>query len=89
MIVVGGLGSISGAIFGAVFISFLPNVIDLLREFLPESMASQAGLEQFLFGVIIAIFIIFEPEGIHGRWRKLRLFLETYPYYKKATFVLP
>ena len=32
-------------------------------------------------------FIIFEPEGLYGRWRKLRLFIETYPYYKKATFV--
>lgn len=86
MIVVGGLGSIGGAIFGAVFISFLPNLIDVLKDVLPGMIANQAGLESFVFGAFIALFIIAEPDGIHGRWRKLRLFLETYPYYKRATF---
>jgi branched-chain amino acid transport system permease protein len=87
MVVVGGLGTISGAIFGAVFVSFLPNIIDLLRAVLPSAVADKAGLEYLLFGVIIALFIIFEPTGIYGWWRKLRLFIETYPYYRRATFV--
>jgi branched-chain amino acid transport system permease protein len=87
MVVVGGLGTISGAIFGAVFISFLPNLIDLLRAVLPAAIADQAGLEYLLFGAVIALFIMFEPLGIYGRWRKLRLFIETYPYYRRATFV--
>ena len=51
------------AVFGAVFVSFLPNVIDLLRLVLPSSLADQAGFEQLLFGLIIALFIILEPEG--------------------------
>lgn len=87
MIIVGGLGTITGAIFGAVFVSLLPNIIAVLKEILPAAIANQSGLEQFFFGGIIAAFIIFEPEGLYGRWRKFRLFLETYPYYKKATFV--
>jgi branched-chain amino acid transport system permease protein len=87
MVVVGGLGTISGAIFGAIFVSFLPNVIDLVRTLLPSALADQAGLEYLLFGAIIALFIMFEPLGIYGRWRKLRLFIETYPYYRRATFV--
>ena len=87
MVVVGGLGTIMGAIFGAVFVSILPNVIHLLRGVLPQAIADTGGLEQLLFGGIIALFLIFEPEGLYGRWRKLRLFLETYPYYKRATFV--
>lgn len=86
MIVVGGLGTISGALIGAVFVSFLPNFIELLQDVLPGRVAHQVGLEPFLFGAIIAGFIIFEPDGLYGRWRKLRLFLETYPYYKRATF---
>lgn len=86
MVVVGGLGSISGAIIGAVFVSFLPNAIELLREILPGRVGQQVGLEPFLFGAIIAGFIIFEPDGLYGRWRKFRLFLETYPYYKRSTF---
>lgn len=87
MVVVGGLGTISGAIFGAIFVSFLPNIIGLLRTVLPPAVADQAGLEYLLFGGIIALFIMFEPQGIFGRWRKLRLFIETYPYYRRATFV--
>lgn len=86
MVIVGGLGTITGAIFGAVFVSILPNLISLLQSVLPQSIAQTAGLEQFMFGAIIAGFIIFEPEGLYGRWRKLRLFLETFPYYKRATF---
>lgn len=86
MIVVGGLGSISGALIGAVFVSFLPNIILMLHDILPRSMSFQSGFEPLLFGLIIAGFVIFEPDGLYGRWRKLRLFLETYPYYKRATF---
>ena len=87
MIVVGGLGSITGAIFGAIFVSLLPVVISNLRDVLPEAIAQEAGLEPMLFGLIIVIFIIFEPDGINGRWKKLLHFLETFPYYRKASFV--
>lgn len=87
MVIVGGLGTITGAIFGAVFVSILPNIIHLLRGVLPQSIADAAGLEQLLFGGIIAAFLVLEPDGLFGRWRKLRMFLETYPYYKRATFV--
>jgi branched-chain amino acid transport system permease protein len=87
MIVVGGLGSITGAIFGAIFVSLLPVVLAILRDELPGAIAQQAGLEPMLFGVIIVIFVLFEPEGINGRWRKLLHFFETFPYYRKASFV--
>ncbi|MBW8636327.1 branched-chain amino acid ABC transporter permease [Hoeflea sp. WL0058] len=87
MIIVGGLGTITGAVFGAVFVTVLPNIIGVLKQILPDTVANAPGLEQLLFGAIIAGFIIFEPEGLYGRWRKLRLFFETYPYYKKSTFV--
>jgi branched-chain amino acid transport system permease protein len=87
MIVVGGLGSIPGAIFGAIFVSLLPVGLSILRDVLPGAMAQQAGLEPMLFGLIIVIFVIFEPEGINGRWKKLLHFFETFPYYRKSSFV--
>ncbi len=87
MIIVGGLGTITGAIFGAVFVVFLPNIIGIIKIFLPEAIAAKSGMEQLMLGLIISGFIIFEPTGIYGRWLKLRLFIETFPYYKKATFV--
>ena len=87
MIVVGGLGSVLGAIFGAVFISLLPIALSFLKDVLPPAIGQQAGLEPLLFGLIIVLFILFEPAGIYGRWMKLRFFFETFPYYRKASFV--
>ena len=87
MIVVGGLGSIPGAIFGAIFVSLLPVILSILRDILPGAISQQAGLEPMVFGLIIVIFVVFEPEGINGRWRKLLHFFETFPYYRKASFV--
>ncbi len=87
MIVVGGLGSILGAIFGAIFISILPVLLSFLKDVLPPSIGQTAGLEPLLFGLIIVAVIVFEPQGIYGRWLKLRFFLETFPYYRKASFV--
>ena len=87
MIVVGGLGSIPGAIFGAIFVSLLPIALSFLKDTLPAWVGQQAGLEPLLFGLIIVLFIVFEPQGIHGRWMKLRHFFETFPYYRKSSFV--
>lgn len=87
MIVVGGLGSILGAVFGAIFVSLLPVVLSFLKDVLPPAIGQQAGLEPLLFGLIIVLFIVFEPLGITGRWQKLRFFFETFPYYRKSSFV--
>ena len=38
--------------------------------FLPGAIGQQAGLEPMAFGLIIVIFVVFEPEGINGRWKK-------------------
>ncbi len=87
MIVVGGLGSVAVAVFGAIFISVLPVALSFLKDVLPPAIGQQAGLEPLLFGLIIVLFILFEPAGIYGRWMKLRFFFETFPYYRKASFV--
>jgi branched-chain amino acid transport system permease protein len=86
MIVVGGLGSILGAIFGAILISLLPVALSFLKDILPPVIGQQAGLEPLMFGLIIVIFIVFEPLGIYGRWMKIRYFFETFPYYRKSSF---
>jgi len=86
MVVVGGLGSIHGAIYGAAFVGSLPQLIAIGRDYLPDSIARQPGLEPGLFGVILVFFILFEPLGIYGRWRKVKLYFSLFPMYKKATF---
>jgi branched-chain amino acid transport system permease protein len=85
MVVVGGLGSMHGVIFGAIFIGLLPQGIAIMRDELPPALAQIPGLEPGIFGLILILFLIFEPLGIYGRWRKIRQYFEEFPLYRKAT----
>ncbi len=86
MVIIGGLGSIHGAVFGAVFYILLPQVIIMTKGYMPKLLRDQTGLESGLFGLMIVLFILFEPLGIYGRWLKIRHYFETFPLYKKDTF---
>ena len=86
MVVVGGLGSMHGVIFGAVFIGLLPQAIAVLRDAAPPAVSQIPGLEAGIFGLILVLFLIYEPEGLYGRWRKIRLYFEEFPLYRKATY---
>jgi branched-chain amino acid transport system permease protein len=86
MVVIGGLGSLRGAIFGAVLIGLLPSLISKIKPALPAALSAQFGLETFVFGLILAAFVMFEPNGLNGRWIKLKALLETFPLYRRSTF---
>jgi branched-chain amino acid transport system permease protein len=86
MVVVGGLGSIHGAIYGAIFVGGLPQAIALMRDYLPGVIARTPGLEPGLFGLVMILFVLFEPMGIYGRWLKIKAFFDYFPLYRRATF---
>ena len=85
MVVVGGLGSLHGAVYGAIFIGFLPQGLALIRDNLPEKLAHVPGLEPGVFGLILILVLIYEPQGIYGRWQKIKIFFEEFPLYRKST----
>ena len=85
MVVVGGLGSLHGVIYGALFIGLLPQALALLRDTLPPVLAQIPGLEPGIFGLILVLVLIYEPQGIYGRWLKIRNYFEEFPLYRKAT----
>jgi branched-chain amino acid transport system permease protein len=58
-IVVGGLASISGAIYGALFIQFVPNIADAVSKAAPWA----------IFGVFLIGFVYLMPAGIAGAVR--------------------
>ncbi len=86
MIIIGGLGSVSGAIFGTVFIVSLSEVLSMITEFLmnygPASGMSItiAPLREFVFGLSIVLFIIFEPKGLAEIWRIVRSNFRLWPF---------
>ena len=86
MIVVGGLGSLHGCFYGAIVVAFLPQFLALMKDVLPPSIGQIPGLQGGVFGLILVLFILLEPYGIYGRWRKVRLFFEVFPLYRRATF---
>lgn len=86
MVVIGGLGTLHGAVFGAVLIGLLPPFISTIKPLLPARVSAQSGLELFVFGLVLTLFVLFEPKGMYGRWLKVRGFLETFPLYRRDTF---
>ena len=83
MIIIGGLGSILGSVFGASFIVLMPI---FLNQILPPlaaiiglkiSTATISHFEAMIFGALIVFFLIVEPHGLARLWsigkEKLRL----------------
>jgi branched-chain amino acid transport system permease protein len=68
-VIVGGLASVEGSIFGAAFVVLVPSLLSDYRWFVPV-----------LFGVAILVVLIFEPLGLAGRWLKTRLYFRLWPF---------
>ncbi|KPQ05774.1 MAG: branched-chain amino acid transport system permease protein [Rhodobacteraceae bacterium HLUCCA12] len=85
MIVIGGLGFIHGAFLGAIVIAFLPQALSILSDQFGRAM-SIPGLEMGVFGMILIAFIILEPMGLYGRWMKIRIWLELFPFARRDMF---
>lgn len=79
MVVVGGLASLQGAILGAIFVTLLPIAISLSRDYLPNDTTQVAGLQPGIFGVLLVLVLLFEPQGIYGGWVKWRDYFVRFP----------
>jgi branched-chain amino acid transport system permease protein len=86
IVFVGGLGSIRGAIFGALFVRLLPQFIAIVRDDLPFGIGRMPGLEPSLFGLILVLVILFQPGGINGLWLKMKHWFEAYPLKRRTGF---
>jgi branched-chain amino acid transport system permease protein len=84
MIIIGGLGSILGSVFGAVFITMLPELLRLITTALastfPELTTLFAALKMGVFGLAIVLFLIFEPDGMAARWHTIKNYWKLYPF---------
>jgi len=85
IVILGGVGFLHGAVLGAAFVIVLPQLISIAKGWLPEGVAP-TGLQAVVFGVILILFIIFEPLGLYGRWLKVRTWFELFPFYRRGMF---
>ena len=88
MIIIGGLGSIMGTLMGTAFMVLLPESMEWLSVALRDSPIDQflglknniAFLREMAIGIIIIVFLVFEPDGLAHRWRQIKAYWKLYPF---------
>ena len=86
MVLIGGAGTVSGTIMGALFISLLPTLTREIPNYVP--LISQQvtvtpnvfQLESILYGLLIVAFLLFEPRGLFGIWIRIRNYWKSWPF---------
>jgi branched-chain amino acid transport system permease protein len=82
MLIVGGMGSTAGAIFGAVALKLLDELVTMAGPILSAAVAPQAAASLALIshGLVIIIFLIFEPRGLDHRWEMIKAYFRFWPF---------
>lgn len=86
MVLIGGAGTVGGTIAGALFISLLPTLTRELPNYLPlisrqvTETPNVFQVEQVLYGLLIVVFLLFEPRGLYGIWVRFRTYWKSWPF---------
>lgn len=86
MIIVGGLGSVTGSIAGAVFMTLLPELVRVgvqaASKMWPalDVQSKGAFVEGAVYGLVIILFLMFKPEGLVRFWRDLLTWFRSWPF---------
>jgi branched-chain amino acid transport system permease protein len=63
----------------------LPQLIILAKPHLPAVIAGQPILDAAAFGVIVILFVMFEPSGLNGYWTRLKAWFDMFPFYRRGS----
>jgi branched-chain amino acid transport system permease protein len=83
MIIIGGMGSLLGALLGAIFVTLFPYVIESLLGLLPnvQRLAGDIFAVNYAsFGVVMILFLVLEPLGLVGVWRRIQNYFLLWPF---------
>lgn len=84
MAIVGGLGTLHGSYWGPLAIKLLDLQVERLAEWVGTHLTSAANLATALrplsFGLVIVLFLMFEPRGIANWWRIARTYMKLWPF---------
>jgi branched-chain amino acid transport system permease protein len=88
MIIIGGTGSIMGTLLGTAFVVLLPESMEWISLHLKGSAIDSAlalnnnitFLREIAIGLIIIVFLMFEPDGLAHRWRQIKAYWKLYPF---------
>ena len=86
MVIIGGMGSILGAVLGAIFVTLFPYAIESLLAAVPTPAAwanSLFAVNYAAFGLVMILFLLFEPAGLVGIWRRVQVYFLLWPFKRK------
>jgi branched-chain amino acid transport system permease protein len=84
VILIGGVGSIHGAIFGSIFMVVVMELLQLavmpLADTYPKLLIDFLFIKEAAFGLAICVFLIFEPNGLAYRWWQIKNYFNLWPF---------
>jgi len=85
IILIGGIGSIQGSIYGSVFVLAVPEVLANLSTSVGKVINADitshlSSLNNAIFGLLIIIFLIYEPHGLARIWVKTKNYFKLWPF---------
>lgn len=83
MIIIGGMGSLAGAILGTVFVVLFPYAIEASMKALgiARHLSSVVfAVNYAAFGLVMVLFLVFEPQGLIGLWRRVQAWFLLWPF---------
>ena len=84
IVIIGGVGTVLGPLYGAFFFTMLPGIIQILLHLIgvadTDFFLNAGEIERIIFGFFIIFFLVFEPRGIWGIWFRLRNYFKAWPF---------
>ncbi|MBC8431387.1 MAG: branched-chain amino acid ABC transporter permease [Desulfobacterales bacterium] len=84
VILIGGVGSLHGAIFGSIFMVVVMELLQLavipLADTYPKLLMDFLFIKEAAFGLAICAFMIFEPNGLAYRWWQMKNYFNLWPF---------
>jgi branched-chain amino acid transport system permease protein len=82
MLIVGGIGSTAGVIFGSIALKLLDEVVVIVGPVLAAIVVPQAAaaLSLVLRGLLIIVFLIFESKGLAHLWGRVKDYYRLWPF---------
>jgi branched-chain amino acid transport system permease protein len=81
MLIVGG-SNVTGPILGAISLKLLDELVTIVGPILSAAIAAQAAAAMGLItrGLVIILFLIFEPRGLDHRWGMIKAYYRLWPF---------
>jgi len=84
MVIIGGLGSILGTVFGVIFMTILPELLTtasiLLKDTFGQITTLLSAIKGLIFALAIILFLLFEPDGLAEIWRRVKAYWKLWPF---------